>query len=101
MVMKALKQRLHEKLNTTERQEHMCLMDLLIRDIEMEKQGLTEDYVLNLLFALIFASYETTSTTLTVAVKLLMENPDVLQELEVSAIRFRNIFACSGQNAPA
>jgi cytochrome P450 len=100
MVMKALKQRLHEKLNTTERQ-HMCLMDLLIRDLEMEKQGLTEDYVLNLLFALIFASYETTSTTLTVAVKLLMENPDVLQELEVSAIRFRNIFACSGQNAPA
>ncbi|KAK3121408.1 hypothetical protein QOZ80_8BG0652560 [Eleusine coracana subsp. coracana] len=80
-IMKALKQLLDEKQKNTERQERMDLLSLLIRDLEMEKHGLTEEYVLNVLFSIVFASFETTSTALTVALKFLMDNPAALQEL--------------------
>ncbi|KAJ8449303.1 hypothetical protein Cgig2_002435 [Carnegiea gigantea] len=55
---------------------HECLQ-------ELSKQGtmLTEGIALDLMFALLFASFETTSLALTLAMKYLIEYPLVLQTL--------------------
>ncbi|KAF9616902.1 hypothetical protein IFM89_032864 [Coptis chinensis] len=51
--------------------------------VELKKEGtiLTEPIALDLMFVLLFASFETTSLALTLAIKLLTEHPHVLKEL--------------------
>lgn len=57
-------------------------LDQALRDIENE-QFLTEEFVVNLLFGILFAS-GSVSGSLTLMFKLLAENPSVVQELTVS-----------------
>ncbi|KAK9286743.1 hypothetical protein L1049_015147 [Liquidambar formosana] len=56
------------------------LLDHVINDMNTEK-FLTEDFIVHMMLALLFASFETTSVVLTLAFKLLAEHPSVLQEL--------------------
>ena len=45
---------------------------------------LTDKFVIYMMFGLLFASFETISSTLTLAIMLINENPKVIQELTVS-----------------
>ena len=60
--------------------------DYVIEEMNKEKSILTESIVLDLMFVLLFASFETTSLALTFAMKLLTDNPKVLEGLTVSGI---------------
>lgn len=58
-------------------------LDHALKDLNTDK-FLTEDFILQIMFGLLFASSESTSITLTLILKFLSENPHVLEELEVS-----------------
>ncbi|XVE73918.1 hypothetical protein DITRI_Ditri11bG0157300 [Diplodiscus trichospermus] len=56
-------------------------LDDLLKEAECEDAFLDEKKVVNLIFVLLFASLETTSTTSTFAIKLISDHPDVLKQL--------------------
>ena len=58
-------------------------LDQIVDDIKKEK-FLSDDFIVLVMFGILLASFETISATLTLAVKLLIENPSVMQELIVS-----------------
>lgn len=66
---------------------HSDLLDQAINDMKTEK-FLTEDFIVNLFFGVLFASFESVSDILTLAFKLLAENPSALQELKVDKLLF-------------
>ena len=53
--------------------------------VELQKEGtfLTEAIALDLMFVLLFASFETTSLAITLAIKFLTDHPLVLNQLTV------------------
>ncbi|CAN6172228.1 unnamed protein product [Urochloa humidicola] len=79
-VLKVLKQLLDGRKNEEPR-ESKDFFGLLIDELKKEKPLLNEKTALNLLFALLFASFETTSSGIAVALKFLTDNPKALQEL--------------------
>ncbi|KAL4616431.1 hypothetical protein ACB092_07G198800 [Castanea dentata] len=56
------------------------VLDHIIKDMKFEN-FLTEEFVVQLMFGLLFVSYDSISLTLSLAFKLLSENPKVLEEL--------------------
>ncbi|PKA62850.1 Cytochrome P450 87A3 [Apostasia shenzhenica] len=56
-------------------------LDHVVEELRKENSMLTEGVALDLVFALLYASSETPSPALTLAVKFLAENPQALQEL--------------------
>jgi cytochrome P450 len=82
--MKVLKKMMRERMEEPGRQ---CedFFDVLIEELGREKPVLTEGIALDLMFVLLFASFETTSLALTLGVRLLAENPTVLDALTVSS----------------
>ncbi|XP_020259623.1 cytochrome P450 87A3-like [Asparagus officinalis] len=78
--MKVLKDLLTERKHSPNRQ---CIdfFDFVIEELKKEKPVLTESIALDLMFVLLFASFETTSLAMTLAMKLLADHPKVLEEL--------------------
>ncbi|PON62658.1 Cytochrome P450, E-class, group IV [Trema orientale] len=56
-------------------------LDHLLEEVEKEDTFLSEDIAIDLVFVLLFATYETTSTAITLAVKFISDHPEVLAEL--------------------
>ena len=59
------------------------LLDHLIQDMNKET-FLNEDFIVQLMFGLLFVTSDSISTTMALAFKLLAEHPLVLEELTVS-----------------
>ncbi|MCL7039108.1 hypothetical protein MKW94_016861 [Papaver nudicaule] len=78
--MKMLKDLLQER-RTAPRKNHVDFFDYVLEELDKEGTVLTEAIALDLMFVLLFASFETTSLAITLAIKLLTENPAVLAEL--------------------
>ncbi|KAL0373632.1 UNVERIFIED_CONTAM: cytochrome [Sesamum radiatum] len=57
-------------------------LDELMREIEDEKTIMTQEIAEDMLFLLLFAAFETTSTTITLALHFLHQHPYVLQHLK-------------------
>ncbi|XP_024958686.1 cytochrome P450 87A3-like [Cynara cardunculus var. scolymus] len=55
--------------------------DFVVEELKQDDTIVTEAIALDMMFMLLFASYETTTLALLVAVKLLTENPKALKEL--------------------
>ncbi|XP_043717920.1 cytochrome P450 87A3-like [Telopea speciosissima] len=79
-IMKVLKEMLDERVASPEK-KHGDFFDIVIRELKKEGSILNERISLHLLFSLLFASYETTSEVLAFGMKMLQENPHVLEEL--------------------
>ncbi|KAL5217349.1 hypothetical protein ABZP36_019593 [Zizania latifolia] len=90
-VMKMLKELLDERTKATHRRENIDFIDVLIE--ELEKDTMSENAALDLVFLLLFASFETTSSAITAVLRFLTDNPKALQELTVihEALRLANI----------
>ncbi|KAL5217236.1 hypothetical protein ABZP36_019484 [Zizania latifolia] len=90
-VMKMLKELLNERAKATHRRENIDFIDVLIQ--ELEKDTMSENAALDLLFLLLFASFETTSSAITAVLWFLTDNPKALQELteEHDYIRKRKV----------
>ncbi|KAG2653010.1 cytochrome P450 87A3-like [Panicum virgatum] len=78
--MKVLKKMMRKRMADAGRQRE-DFFDVLIEELRREKPVMTEAIALDLMFVLLFASFETTALALTLGVKLLAENPRVLRAL--------------------
>ncbi|KAL5727662.1 hypothetical protein ACHQM5_000832 [Ranunculus cassubicifolius] len=78
--MKMLKELLQERRSMPERSQG-DFFDFVLVELKKEGTILTEEIALDLMFVLLFASFETTSLAITLAMKLLTDNPRVLKEL--------------------
>ncbi|XP_071721033.1 cytochrome P450 87A3-like [Rutidosis leptorrhynchoides] len=78
--MKMLKNMLEER-RTNPNKSNCDYFDYVLEELKKDDTILTEEIALDLMFLLLFASYETTSTAMLVAVKLLTDNPQALKEL--------------------
>ncbi|RWW33383.1 hypothetical protein GW17_00001917 [Ensete ventricosum] len=82
-VMKVLKNMLLERRNSP-RKQHGDFFDYVIEELNKERSLVTETIALDLMFVLLFASFETTSLALTLAIKFLTDHPNVLEKMTVS-----------------
>lgn len=80
--MKKLKNLLQER-RANPRKEQSDFYDYVLKELQKEGTILTEAIALDLMFVLLFASFETTSVAITLAIKFLSENPLVLKQLTV------------------
>ncbi|XP_015584598.1 cytochrome P450 87A3 [Ricinus communis] len=78
--MKILKNLLNERRRNP-RQHQRDFFDYVLEDLQKEGSVLTEEIVLDLMFVLLFASFETTSLAITMAVKFLSDHPLALKQL--------------------
>ncbi|KAJ8650177.1 hypothetical protein MRB53_003200 [Persea americana] len=78
--MQVLKKMLEERRSSPERRRG-DFFDRVIDELQKDRSMLTEAMALDLIFVLLFASYETTSLALTMAIKYLSEHPQVLDKL--------------------
>ncbi|XP_021766084.1 cytochrome P450 87A3-like [Chenopodium quinoa] len=76
--MKMLKQLIQER-RMNPRKQNKDFFDFVLEELSKERTLLTEGIALDLMFVLLFASYETTSQAVTLAMKYLTDNPLVLQ----------------------
>ena len=83
--MKVLKGMMKERMADAGRQPEDFL-DVMIVELRKENPVLTETVALDLMFVLLFASFETTALALTLGIKLLTDNPRVLEALTVSCV---------------
>uniref|UniRef100_A0ACD5ZFQ6 Uncharacterized protein n=1 Tax=Avena sativa TaxID=4498 RepID=A0ACD5ZFQ6_AVESA len=88
-VMKILRKLLDERKKSPH-QKSKDFLDLLIDDLKEEKHLMNENFALDLLFVLLFAGFETTSSGITVALRFLTDNPKALQELTEEHENIRN-----------
>jgi len=79
--MKVLKSMLDERRNSPAERKCEDFFDHVIEELKKEKPVLTETIALDLMFVLLFASFETTSLALTHGMTYLTNNPKVLKEL--------------------
>ncbi|KAF3496800.1 hypothetical protein DY000_02057795 [Brassica cretica] len=78
--MKMLRNMLQERRKKP-RKNPSDFFDYVIEEIQKEGTILTEEIALDLMFVLLFASFETTSLALTLAIKFLSDDPEVLKRL--------------------
>ena len=64
------------------------ILDHIIKDMKVEN-FLTEEFAVQLMFGLLFVSFDSLSATLTLAFKLLAENPTVLEDLTVCTLYYQ------------
>ncbi|XP_006650369.2 cytochrome P450 87A3-like [Oryza brachyantha] len=82
IVMKMLKELLDKRKKATGRQgSNIDFIDVMIEELKEEKPTISEKAALNLIFLLLFASFETTASAITAVLTLLTDNPEALQEL--------------------
>lgn len=75
-------QLLKHRLSTPEK-KHGDLLDLLVEELRSEKPLIDEVFAIDALSGLLFGSFVTISGTLTVGLKLLKDNPEVVKTLKV------------------
>uniref|UniRef100_J3LRB3 Cytochrome P450 n=1 Tax=Oryza brachyantha TaxID=4533 RepID=J3LRB3_ORYBR len=82
-VMKMLKELFDERRGKTARRpaESIDFIDVLLEELKQEKPALSESTALELIFLLLFASFETIASATTAVLTFLTDNPEALQEL--------------------
>uniref|UniRef100_A0A3Q7HKY7 Uncharacterized protein n=2 Tax=Solanum lycopersicum TaxID=4081 RepID=A0A3Q7HKY7_SOLLC len=95
--MKMLKRMLKER-KSQPRKEQSDFFDYVLEELQSKDTILTEAIALDLMFVLLFASFETTSLAITLAIKFLHQHPKALKELaeEHEAIIRRRESASNG-----
>lgn len=82
--MKMLKELIDERKEASGRRGSIDFIDVLLEELNEEKPLISENVALDLIFLLLFASFETTASAITAVVRFLTDNPEALQELAVS-----------------
>ncbi|CAO2188471.1 unnamed protein product [Urochloa humidicola] len=78
---KILTNLLKERLSTPGK-KHGDLVDLLVEELRSEKPLLDENFAIDILTAILFGSFVTISTLLTIGFKFLSDNPEVVETLK-------------------
>lgn len=77
-----LKGLLKERLSNPDK-HHGDLIDIVVGDLKSENSVADEKFIIDAIAALLFASFATISSTLTVAMKFLTDHPKVVERLTV------------------
>ncbi|WMV40577.1 hypothetical protein MTR67_033962 [Solanum verrucosum] len=80
-ILKMLKRMLEER-KSQPRKEQSDFFDYVLEELQSKDTILTEGIALDLMFVLLFVSFETTSWAITLAIKFLHEHPQALKELK-------------------
>lgn len=90
--MRILKTMLQER-RAMPRKQQSDFFDYVLEELRKDGTILTEAIALDLMFVLLFASFETTSLAITLAIKFLSDHPLVLKQLTVKNfyIKFKTI----------
>ncbi|PON85218.1 Cytochrome P [Trema orientale] len=80
-VIKVIKDTIKQRKES--RTIHGDFLDHLLDEIKKEETFLNEKTAIDMVFLLLFASYETTSSAITLAIKSVSDHPEVLAELMV------------------
>ncbi|WVZ81821.1 hypothetical protein U9M48_029160 [Paspalum notatum var. saurae] len=80
-VHKKLTHLLKDRLSTPEK-KYGDLLDPVVEELRSEKPVIDETFAIDALAALLFGSFATISGTLTIGLKLLTDNPDVVKTLK-------------------
>ncbi|PSS30727.1 Cytochrome P450 87A3 like [Actinidia chinensis var. chinensis] len=81
-IIKMIRNKLREKRDSPDQAFEGDLLDQAVKEMSTEK-FLTEDFIVHFIFGALFASFESISSAITLAFKLLSENPSVVNELRV------------------
>ena len=92
--MKMLKN-ISQERRTKPRKQNQDFFDYVLEELSKEGTILTGAIALDLTFVLLFASFETTSLAITLAVKYLTDYPLILQTLTVIIFSFIHLVICS------
>ncbi|CAD6210495.1 unnamed protein product [Miscanthus lutarioriparius] len=79
-VQSVLKELLKKRLSAPDKR-HGDLLDIVVDDLQSEKPVATEKFAIDAIAALLFASFATIASTLTVAMKFLTDNSKVVEAL--------------------
>lgn len=79
--MAMLNKMLEERREEKPQRKHGDFFDYVVAELDKEGSPLTKEIALDLMFVLLFASFETTSLALTLAIKFLTDHPAALQQL--------------------
>ena len=71
---------------------HHDFLDLFIEEVKREGAIMNEAIAVNLVFVLLFASYETTSEATTLAIKFISDHPQVQAELVVCVNHLKLVY---------
>lgn len=89
---KKLTRLLKHRLRTPEK-KYGDLLDYLVEELRSENPVIDEAFAVDALFAIFFGSYATISGVLTVGLKMLRDNPEVVKTLKVYLLYvFSNIY---------
>ncbi|KAL6004535.1 hypothetical protein ACLOJK_005090 [Asimina triloba] len=79
--VKMLEKMMEERIGCPE-VKHGDFLDILINERKNEKTLITHELAVDLIFGLLFAAFDPTCSTLTLTIKLISENPEVLEALQ-------------------
>ncbi|XP_004298750.1 PREDICTED: cytochrome P450 87A3-like [Fragaria vesca subsp. vesca] len=79
-VLSRLKDMLQER-RATSRKQPIDFFDYVLQELDKEGTVLTEEICFDLMFLLLYTSFETTSTAMTLLLKFVSEHPPVLKQL--------------------
>ncbi|KAK6925151.1 Cytochrome P450 [Dillenia turbinata] len=79
-VIKVVKEIIKER--RVSRTPHCDFLNVLLKELDKQDAIIDEVMAVDAIFLLLFATYETTSTTITLAMKLIADHPSVLAELK-------------------
>lgn len=91
--MKMLKNMLQERRERPNKVQ-TDFFDYVVEELQKKDTVLTEAIALDLMFVLLFASFETTSLALTLATKFLTQHPLVMEQITVRKIRNLTRLVC-------
>lgn len=91
--MRMLKNMLQDR-RANPRKQQIDFYDFVLEELQKDGTLLTEEIALDLMFVLLFASFETTSLAITAAIKFLLNNPHVLEELTVCSMFYLLLYFC-------
>lgn len=84
-IIDIIKERVRERRSSNQKRQQFDFLDQILHDIiNTDQPFLNDDFAVQLAFAVLFGSFESNSTALTIGLKLLSENPNVVEELKVS-----------------
>lgn len=80
--IKMIKDVFEERRSSKEKANEQDFIDHLLQEIDKEETFITEDTAVDLIFFVIFAAHETTSSTMTLLFKYFTEHPDIVRQLK-------------------
>ncbi|KAL3517103.1 hypothetical protein ACH5RR_024005 [Cinchona calisaya] len=80
--LKVIKDTFNKRRSTKKSHDQEAdFLDCLLEELDKKETPLTEDIALDLVFLLLFAAFETSSSAITLALKFLNHHPEALKEL--------------------